>query len=119
MDRQLMISRGNCPCLRTEPRELVGADRTIRCEVDEDRCSAEDLVTALPADLCAERAIDMEQTGPVRMRLSDLAGMFGGDLGDRFLLVCSPRIEAAIDLVDDIGLPITILEWRTPEDRRE
>jgi hypothetical protein len=114
-----MISRGNCPCLRTEPRELVGADRTIRCEVDEDRCSAEDLVTALPADLCAERAIDMEQTGPVRMRLSDLAGMFGGDLGDRFLLVCSPRIEAAIDLVDDIGLPITILEWRTPEDRRE
>jgi hypothetical protein len=44
MDRQLMISRGNCPCLRTEPWELVGADKAIRCEVDEDRCSAEDLV---------------------------------------------------------------------------
>lgn len=119
MDRQLMISRGNCPCLRTGPRELVGADRALHCEVDEDRCSAEDLVAELPAELCADRAIDMDQPGPVHMRLSDFLGVFGGDLGDRFLLVCSPRVEAAIDLIDDVGVPITVLEWRVPEDRRE
>ena len=54
MDRQLVVNRGNCPCLRTEPQELIGADKAIRCEVDEDRCSAEDLVYALlrPVAFC-------------------------------------------------------------------
>ena len=53
----------------------------------------------------------------VTLRLSELAPLFGGDLGDEFLLVTSPRIRPVLD-VEAGGLPRVIeLSWSGPASR--
>jgi hypothetical protein len=116
---KLQVSRGNCPCLRTDPRELaVGEDGYI-CRFDEQTCAAADLLDAMPESPEVSAPQPRQDSGPVTLRLSDLSGLFDGDFGDQFLLVAPRNIRSAIRLAADLPVRVDELRWRGPDSRAE
>ncbi|MFF5056672.1 hypothetical protein ACFY1S_26170 [Micromonospora sp. NPDC000663] len=117
---KIQVSRGNCPCLRVDPRELaVGPDGPM-CTTDESSCSPAELLDALPT-LAAEQYVDnaVNADGKVNLRLSRLLPLYDGDFGDAFLLITSASVRSSIRLVADIPQPLHELTWHGPDTRTE
>jgi hypothetical protein len=115
---KLQVSRGNCPCLRTDPRELAVGENGYVCQLDEQSCSAADLLEAMPDGSVATPG-GPDGDPQVTMRLSGLQPLFDGDFGDRFLLVAPPNVRAQIRL--DTDVPVTVVEqhWSGADTRAD
>jgi hypothetical protein len=115
---KIQVSRGNCPCLRADPRELAAGPEGPICAVDEASCSSGDLLAAMP-EAAPESLVDgaIGLDGRVELRLSRLQALYDGDFGDHFLLITSERVRRGIHLVPDIPQPVDELRWTGPESR--
>lgn len=114
---KLIVSRGNCPCLRADQNQPeVGEDGYV-CTLDEQACTAAELLSALPE--AAPPARNPADNDPVRLRLSDLAGLFDGYFGDRFLLVTPRNVRSRIALEADTPVRLEELAWTGPDTRAD
>ncbi|WP_159073531.1 hypothetical protein [Streptomyces sp. RTd22] len=115
---RIKVTRGNCPCLRADPRELATGPEGPMCTADEASCSTADLLEALPEPEAAQPGdIAVGSDGKVELRLSRLLPLYDGDFGDEFLLITSERVRRGIRLVADIPQPLHELEWKGPDTR--
>lgn len=114
---KLHVSRGNCPCLRADKRYLAVGEDGYVCTLDEQSCSAADMLDALPQATGA-RAPEPED-GPVRLRLSDLRALYDNDFGDHFLLVTPPNVRSQIAFVPDVAVTTAELRWEGPQSRAD
>ncbi len=114
VDKKLTVARGNCPCTRQDPRELTDLQTCTRDELD---CGVEDLLGQLPESVDVLGARDLAQPSVATLRLSGLAGLYGHDFGQEFILCTSPAVQAALEVVNDTELRLRRLEWRSPDDR--
>jgi hypothetical protein len=113
---KIEVSRGNCPCLLKDPRELrKGADGFV---CTEDRCAPVDIWGALPEPE-AERTPQEVMPEAVDLRLSGLHEMFDRDYGDQVILAISPSIRPYVRVVRDIPAPVHELTWAGPRTRAD
>ncbi len=115
---KIVVSRGNCPCLRADPKDLAtGADGPT-CALNESDCSPAELIAAMPTpETGAPADLAAGSQGLVELRLSTLLPLYDGDFGDQFLLVASEQVRRSIQLVSDIPQPVHELRWRGAQTR--
>jgi hypothetical protein len=111
---KIEISRGNCPCLRKDPRELAVGENGFRCA--EDRCAPEDIWGALP-EMEARAELPGRGPGPVALPMSRFRALFDGDFGDQLLLAISTQIRDRVTVDRDIPTPVHELPWTGPDSR--
>lgn len=115
---KIQVTRGNCPCLRADPRELAAGPDGPLCTVEESSCAPADLLGAMPeAEPGQPGDIAVGSDGMVELRLSKFLALYDGDFGDDFLLITSERVRRSIRLVADIPQPVHEMKWTGPESR--
>jgi hypothetical protein len=110
------VSRGNCPCLFKDPRELAAGADGPRCT--EDRCAPVEIWGAMPEPEQAAPVLEA-QPGAVELRISALRDMYDGDLGDQTVLAVAADIRPWLRVVRDVSTPVHELTWHGPESRAD
>ncbi|MET8770966.1 hypothetical protein [Streptomyces sp. NPDC004658] len=113
---KIEVSRGNCPCLRKDPRELAADGQAPRCPGG--NCGPEEIWGAMP-DPAIRHLAEASSDEYAELRISGLRGLVDGDFGDQVVLVCAPAVRARLKLSRDVPTPVHELVWSGPDSRAD
>jgi hypothetical protein len=110
------VSRGNCPCLRKDPRELATGDDGPRCT--RAACGPEELWDAMPLPVL-DGLVEVAAEEHAELRMSSLRGLVDGDFGDQVVLAIAPVVRRRLNIMRDIPTPVHELVWSGPDNRAD